>query len=209
MKAQSIYISIPISGYDEAVQREKAGKISTMLRPPVLDWQARLKSFIGRTIKANKRKTFLKPNRYFGFGFPGVSHDRKCKITVAIDTSGSTQDDLIVFLSELDAIKRVYKADITIIECDADVGRCYKLKRGGKIDFDLTGGGGTCFDPVFAYVKEKRISTDVLFYFTDGDGYLNISSKPTYQVVWVTTGTDQFVFGDVIKFPKNKKKDND
>lgn len=31
MNPQSIYISLPITGHDEAVQREKAGQISTML----------------------------------------------------------------------------------------------------------------------------------------------------------------------------------
>ena len=31
MKRQSIYISLPITGHEEATQREKAGQISTML----------------------------------------------------------------------------------------------------------------------------------------------------------------------------------
>ena len=52
----------------------------------------------------------------------------------------------------------------------------------GKFELNVTGRGGTDFDPVLDYYQEHREFTS-LIYFTDGECYT--SKKPNKSILWV------------------------
>jgi len=60
------------------------------------------------------------------------------------------------------------------------------------------GGGGTAFEPCFDFTDKQGIEPECAVFLTDGYGSCNCP-PPGYPVLWVTTGTDQFPFGDVVE----------
>ena len=185
------------------------GEINTLIdsliesRKPKVDWRRALRIFA-----TNSRRTYLfstmhRISKRYGTR-PGIKVKQFQKIAVAVDTSGSISDaDLSVFFTEIDAMYR-QGAEIEVIECDAEVQRTYNYN--GQLPTDVSGRGGTVFDPVFAFLRSNRLTRyDGCIYLTDG-----YASEPTIRppcpLLWVITadGTtgDHLKFGRIIKLPQ-------
>lgn len=93
-------------------------------------------------------------------------------IAVVIDTSGSISDEEIRdFLSEVDGIARTHgiASGITVIPCDAEVGRIQRVKsRGDLANIELTGGGGTDLRVGISAALSLRPTPRILIVLTDG-----------------------------------------
>ena len=163
-------------------------QVELINKPPVLSWQAILKKYVG-TISANKRKTRMRLNRRQPerFDLPGRVDDKVLKIAVAIDTSGSVDDHMIAqIFNEIFAILAKRKHEITVIECDAQVQRVYRVKNAGEIQKKVAGRGGTMFTPAIEYINNDKYFRDaLLIYFTDGFGEREIPKPKTYRNLWV------------------------
>ena len=163
-------------------------QVELINKPPVLSWQAILKKYIG-TISVNKRKTRMRLNRRQPerFDLSGRVDDKVLKIAVAIDTSGSVNDNMISqIFNEIFAILAKRKHEITVIECDAQVQRVYRAKNVGEIQKKVAGRGGTMFTPVIEYINNDKYFRDaLLIYFTDGFGEYKIPKPMTYRNLWV------------------------
>lgn len=166
--------------------------INMLNKPPQIKWQDEAKKMAG-SLPTPYKKSFLRRDRRQPdrTDIKGRMMDRKPEITVAIDTSGSmSKDDMEVAFTEVFAIARIINARIRIIECDAQIGKVYYANSAKDVQLEITGRGGTCFQPVFEYLKNPRNHTDLLIYFTDGGGEWEIDSKflpRGYQVLWVLT----------------------
>jgi predicted metal-dependent peptidase len=149
---------------------------------PVLDWRAYLRRFNGMASKVYTKKTRRKPNKRF-YGNPALKIKQKKNTLVAIDTSGSvSKDDLKEFLSE---IHHIYKTgtQVTVVECDASIGRVYEYKGKTQEAQEVTGRGGTSYDPVLNYLHDNRDKYQNLIYLTDGE--CETSIKPCKPTLWV------------------------
>lgn len=166
-------------------------QVKKLNEPPVLSWKKILKKYIG-TITANKRKTRTRLNRRQPdrFDLSGTIDDKVLKIVVAIDTSASVDDDMIArIFNEIFAIVAKRQHDITVIECDAEVERVYKVKKLSDVQLKVSGRGGTLFTPVINYInKDKYFRDALLIYFTDGYGEQEIPRPRTYRNLWVVIG---------------------
>jgi predicted metal-dependent peptidase len=128
------------------------------------------------------------------------------ELVIAIDTSASCKEKLVQqFLNETGAILRSQenffkKVQIRIIECDNQIQRDVRIDNLDDIetyaqDFQVQGGYGTDFRPVFSYVEELRARGELtnlkgLMYFTDGFG--DYPAKPTdYDTVFVFYGDEE------------------
>ena len=156
--------------------------------PPVINWEKVLKKYVG-TIVAGKQKTRTRLNRRQPerFDLSGSMDSKIIKIVVAIDTSGSVDDEMIAkILNEIFSILSKRRHDITIIECDAKIQRVYKARNAGDIQTKMKGRGGTYFTPVIEYINERKYYRDaLLIYFTDGFGEWEIPRPKTYRNMWV------------------------
>jgi predicted metal-dependent peptidase len=171
--------------------------VSEILQPPKISWNQLLRQYVAASIKSGSRQSWKKPNRRFGATQKGRLADHIIAISVGLDTSGSIgPDDYKIFFSELRSIQECYKADINILECDADVQRHYKLNRYKKGLRNVKGGGGTDFTPMFEYLKNKKIRTDVFIVFTDMWGTFPTAKYP-FKTIWVSTS-------DVDKAPQGR-----
>lgn len=154
-----------------------------------LPWNLYLKKLMG-TIESNKKKTITRRNRRQPnrLDLRGELRGHKAEIAVAIDISGSISDEEFKqAIKEVLAIVKNYNHEITIIECDDQIRRTYKVKSEKDIKDRVSLGGYTKFTPVFQYANSKKLN--LLVYFTDGKGEEKLEVIPRgYKVLWVISG---------------------
>ncbi len=182
-----------------------------------LPWNLYLKKIMG-TIEANKKKTITRrsrrqPNR---LDLRGELRNHKAEIAVAIDISGSISDEEFKqVIKEVLAIVKNYNHEITIIECDKEIKRAYKVKKLKDVQDRVATGGATEFSPVFEYLNNNKSKKyNMLIYFTDGKGENTLKVKPRgYKVLWVISGKGDKLslknpYGAVKKLSKVEEKSN-
>jgi predicted metal-dependent peptidase len=174
--------------------------INAMLerREPQVDWRRSLRLFAACSGRTRVTHTMKRKSKRFGTR-PGTRIKRYSKLAVALDTSGSVDDDtLSTFFSEIHSIWK-HGAEVVIIECDAEVQQTYPYR--GQTPQDVAGRGGTAFDPVFEHLNQNRQQQfDGCIYLTDGWADTP-EVRPPCKVLWVicADGTDEYVnFGPAI-----------
>lgn len=155
---------------------------------PQIPWQALMRQFTQRVYGGSR--SWLPPARrhiYRGLYLPRM-RDEALRVAVAIDTSGSTDIDLPVFLSELKSLlKEFQRVEVTLIECDAAISRVRVFTEDTVDQLDnasFKGGGGTDLRPPFSYLCKEPLGC--LIYFTDGFGPAP-KKPPAFPVLWVLT----------------------
>lgn len=151
-------------------------------KPRIFDWKSYFRRMLGSIYDINIKKTRRKESIRFPDS-AGIKHKKKVSILVAVDTSGSVNDDeLRDFFSE---ITYIYKtgARITILECDAKITANYEYT--GKWTGKIYGRGGTDFQPVIDYYRKNMKDYAALVYFTDGE--CSIPDNVPRDTIWVIT----------------------
>ena len=172
-------------------------------KPRVFDWKAYFRRMLGSIYDINIKKTRRKESIRFP-GAAGIKHKKKVSILVAVDTSGSVNDEeLKDFFSE---ITYIYKAGarITILECDAAISANYEYT--GKWTGKVHGRGGTDFQPVIDYYRKNMKDYAALVYFTDG--ICNIPNNVPRDTIWVITSAGDHKKeypGRTLFIPKNNE----
>jgi predicted metal-dependent peptidase len=179
-----------------------------------LPWNLYLKRLMG-SVESNQKKTITRRNRRQPdrFDLRGQLRSHKAKIVVALDISGSISDEEFnQAIKEVLNIVKNYNHEITIIECDSEIRREYKVKSVKDIKARMNIRGGTRFTPVFEYANTKKIN--LLVYFTDGKGEDKLLSIPKgYKTLWVLSGRGDTLslkepYGAVKKLNTIEIKDN-
>ena len=202
---------------ESAVQYEKLRgtlpgnikKIVEQFQTVKLNWRELLAQYLTPCFGSSRR--WLPPNRrYISSGLYLQSRrDTFFQAVLAIDTSGSTADDLDLFAAELTALFNSFgQYELSVICCDARIQSIKTYTQDSPFDdrnIQFQGGGGTSFIPVFQYVEENFPQTQILIYFTDGYG--DIPEEPDFPVLWVITpdGRNSIPWGYVIKLPEARK----
>ncbi len=154
-----------------------------------LSWNLYLKRLMG-TVESNKKKTITRRNRRQPnrLDLRGELRGHKAEIAVALDISGSISDEEFKqAIKEVLNIVKNYNHEITIIECDNEIRRVYKVRSVKDIKDRINIRGGTKFTPVFDYANNKKIN--LLIYFTDGKGENKLQVIPRgYKILWVISG---------------------
>ncbi|HHY28718.1 MAG TPA: hypothetical protein GX523_18625 [Desulfitobacterium dehalogenans] len=179
-----------------------------------LPWNLYLKRLMG-TVPSHNKKTVTRRNRRQPerLDLRGQLRSHKAKILVALDISGSISDqEFNQAIKEVLAIVKNYNHDITIVECDNDIRRVYKVKTLKDVKDRLNIRGGTRFTPVFEYANEHKIN--LLIYFTDGQGEEKLYTTPRgYKTLWVLSGRGKELslakpYGAVKKLKQVEVKDD-
>jgi len=164
-----------------------------------IDWRDFLYGYIASYAKSTY--SFNPPNMkylYRGIYLPSLSSDL-LRIIVAIDTSGSVDETLLsAFLGEVSSVMQQYpNYEIDLITADAKVQSHKVFLPGEALEYDVSGGGGTDFRPVFEFVDQQINYPTLLIYFTDGEGTFP-REEAAYDVLWVMPETKEVPFGEVI-----------
>ncbi|GLC28860.1 vWA domain-containing protein [Clostridium omnivorum] len=156
-----------------------------------IGWKEYLKRMLGTLPSGHKktvtRKSRRQPDR---LDLRGKLSRHIAQIIVAIDISGSISDkEIEQIMIEVFSMVKNYPSEITIIECDSEIRRIYKVKDKKDIRQKLETKGSTKFSPVFQYINENNMRNHLLIYFTDGIGERQLAVKPiNYSTLWVLTG---------------------
>jgi predicted metal-dependent peptidase len=141
---------------------------------PQLDWQELLAMQIQSVIKSNY--TYLNPSRKgmdAGIYLPGMDYAPTIDIALALDMSGSIQDDMArEMLSEVKGIMEQYTNFKIHLFCfDTEVHNPQVFTESNMdefMEYELGGGGGTDFEVCWNYLKEEGIVPQKFVMFTDG-----------------------------------------
>ena len=135
---------------------------------PKLDYRAVLRKFRTSILSQQRRLTRMKPNRRYGFAYMGSRRDFTTRLLFAIDVSGSMgTEELRQGFSVVNRFFNYGVLAIDVIQFDAKITTDGMTFRRAQKEVQLTGRGGTNFDPVLAYLKEHR-DYDGLIIYTDG-----------------------------------------
>lgn len=161
-------------------------------RQPKLDWKRMVRIFCASSGRTKIKNTVKRISKRYGTR-PGVKIQRLQRLLVAVDTSGSIDQEMVEsFFAEIHGAWRA-GASVIVVECDAEVQRSYEYR--GKPPTVVHGGGGTEFEPVFRWMRKQR-SFDGCLYLTDGCGPAP-ETRPTCKLLWVVVaGEDNHKFHD-------------
>ncbi len=97
----------------------------------IIDWKDALQNFL-TDAGNNFDITWAKPNRRFiddGHYFPSHKREGIEHLVIAVDTSGSVSDrELVQFMSETIEIVEQVDCSITLIPCDAEIGKVQEFE---------------------------------------------------------------------------------
>ncbi|WP_345989228.1 VWA-like domain-containing protein [Sulfurimonas sp. HSL1-2] len=166
----------------------------------VIDWRSELAHALNRHLRSDYR--MLPPSKkllYSHIYLPSPTSET-LDLVIAIDSSGSVDEVLLGrFIAEVESLLETF-ADyrIELLVSDAKVQSHHQFYPGEPLVFDLKGGGGTDFRPVFEWTERHAPMAPLLLYFTDCDGRFP-DTEPLIDTVWITPETDRTVpFGKVI-----------
>jgi predicted metal-dependent peptidase len=181
-------------------------QINKLLAPPQINWKQLLRKLLG-TIPVPYRSTRRRLNRRqpYRTDLSGRLPRRIVNIVVCIDTSGSmSDDDLAYCLNEVFNIAKEHKGTkITIVECDAEIGKVYQAKTMKEVQVQMSGRGGTSYVPAIDFIngeepyKSKypnlsgKFRDALMVYFTDGYGDSDIPKPKTFRNLWVVLNDEK------------------
>lgn len=171
------------------------GNLETVIsadRNNSLDWKQLLLDFVSRTLGGDRQ--WLPPSRRYVWKklyLPRRTARQCIEIVIAVDTSGSTTEDLPDFLAELRGMVMSFgDYRITVIQCDSKIRSVKEYANDDPLPEELSfyGFGGTSLRPPFEYVETNMAALpNVFIYLTDGFG--DAPRKiPEYPVIWCLTG---------------------
>lgn len=135
---------------------------------PKLDYRAVLRRFRTSILSQQRRLTRMKPSRRYGFNYMGSCRDFTTRLLFAIDVSGSMgTEELRQGFSVVNRFFNYGVPSIDVIQFDAEISSNVMTLRRAKREVEVTGRGGTSFDPVLTYLDEHR-DYDGLIIYTDG-----------------------------------------
>jgi len=164
-----------------------------------VDWREFLYGYIASYAKSTY--SFVPPNMkylYRGIYLPSLSSDL-LRIVIGIDTSGSIDESLLKdFLGEINSIMQSYpNYEIDVITADAKIQSHKVFLPGENLEYEVSGGGGTDFRPVFEYIDQQINYPTLLLYFTDGMGTFP-ETEPSYDLMWIMPEEKEVPFGEVM-----------
>jgi len=192
-----------------AQQALQAGKLSGAmarlvdhLLQPQLPWRMLLARYMASVARDDYNYSRPSSRREGPAIYPSL-RSAQIDVVVLLDTSGSINDDeLLEFVSEIDALKGQVRARVALHACDAALAETgpwqFEPWEELRLPEDFRGGGGTDFRPPFEWLEREGRRPDLVVYFTDGDGQFP-RSEPVYPVVWLIKGRRKVPWGQRIQ----------
>ena len=176
---------------EEASKGNSWGSVSQAVREDILDriatkvnWRSVLRYFIKTSQRANKRSTIKKINRRYAYVHPGKKVQRQAKIAIAIDQSGSVDNQMLsAFFSELNSLAKLAEFTVIPFDHEVDESKIYTWKKGETRKTERVLTGGTDFNAPTEYVNNN--SFDGMIVLTDM--YAPKPKRCNAQRMWMTT----------------------
>lgn len=137
------------------------------------DYRRALTKFRANIVSVNRRLTRMKPSRRYGFAAMGSRYERKADILIAVDVSGSITDESFArfyhAIKNFFFLKIIENIDLIFFDVNLKNTRPVKFTKNFNLA-EITGRGGTNFQPPIDYFLENRSRYSGMIIFTDGEG---------------------------------------
>lgn len=193
------------------------GNVKKMLKDltePQMNWRELLNMSLTSAIKDDY--TWMRQSRrgwHMDAIMPGMNPGEEVNIAVAIDTSGSISQKMLVdFLSEVQGCMEAFTAYKIHVFCfDTRVHNPETYTSDDIADmaeYELGGFGGTDFEPIFSYLKESEVEFDRLVVFTDGYPFGSWGDPDFCDTLWIIHGnnTIEAPFGTTTYYEDHRRK---
>ncbi|WP_294155455.1 VWA-like domain-containing protein [uncultured Clostridium sp.] len=202
-----------ISAYNQNAPEGLRKIILAYDEKPEISWETVLRNSIPE-VKCGYKKTIVRRSRRQPerFDLRGTLPKNEADIVVAVDISASMKDDeMHKILIEILSITRASKNKVTVIECDNEIRKVYRLKNEQDIQKRSRNNGSTAFSPVFQYIRDNSMKNCILVYFTDGVGEKRLALKPfNKKTLWVICGHDELSlenpYGEIKRIQREKQE---
>lgn len=166
-----------VQAANEAVREARAGQLPGFiqrlidrLQEPKVDWKELTRQWIDGHM--NKEYAWARPNRRMfshGLILPGYVSDSINHLIMVIDVSGSISNKMMAeMVSEgAGALEQRMCDQLTIIYADDGVRHVDEFLPGDFVEARTMGGGGTCFNASFKWIKENAPDATCIAYLTD------------------------------------------
>lgn len=163
-----------------AAQTAEAGQLPAgverlikQMTDPVMPWRELIQTNLTSAIKNDY--TWMRPSRrgwHMDAVMPGMTPGEEIDVTVAIDMSGSISNkQASMFLSEIGGMMEAfdgYKVHVFCFDTEIYNPQDFTSDNLDTIDsYEPKGGGGTSFEVIFEYLKERGQEPKRLIVFTD------------------------------------------
>jgi predicted metal-dependent peptidase len=184
-----------VAAYEAWTASEQRGTLSAgitrlvaQLRRAKVPWQRVLQRYAS-TVLAKDDYSLSPPNRRWlvqaDLILPSLRSERPGQVVVLIDASGSiSKPTLEAFGAEI-AKLHTYAEDTLILTHDVEVHQVIPTREIPAFlrTLEITGGGGTSHVPAFTYLREHRVSPELVIALTDL--YSDFPErKPAFPVLW-------------------------
>lgn len=161
---------------------------------PQMNWKELIQTNLTSAIRTDY--SFMRPNRrgwHLDAVLPGMIPGEEVDISVAIDMSGSIgNEQAAAFLAEIRGIMEAftgYKIHVFCFDTGVYNPQDFTSENLDSIEgYEPTGGGGTDFDCIFNYLKERGGDTKRLVVFTDGYPFGSWGDPDYTDVTWIIHG---------------------
>ena len=161
------------------------------------DWKKETANFVASLRRCKwDRTTAIPAYRARRIIVPYIKYEKRMKLGIVIDTSGSIFSEANTFLGYMKTVvSDLDPEEVTLMFADENVTKETTFKQIPE-NIKATGGGGTRFWPALQRMKKIKDLGGVI-YFTDGYG--EYGKKPAFPVLWVMTTNYLPPYGDVCK----------
>lgn len=161
---------------------------------PKMPWRELLQTNLTSAIRADY--TFMRPSRrawHMDAVMPGINPGEEVDLAVAIDMSGSIgTEQAAAFLGEIQGIMEAFTGFRIHVFCfDTEVynPQDFTSENLDTIEgYEPKGGGGTDFDSIFRYLKDRGTDTKRLVVFTDGYPFGSWGDPDYCDTTWIIHG---------------------
>lgn len=183
-------------------------------KEPKVPWQDKLRQFLTQSFKKEYSwKEFEKRTIYRDLYLPKSNPKESVgNLGIALDASGSMYWEFQKCIDEISGLVKEVNPDVIhSMQFDTDVHHYEVLE--AVEDFPIVEGatwGGTAFDPIFDFIKEKEFDEGMTALLIFTDGYASFEAEnPGYPVMAVITenGTSEYFpdWVEVIQIPASKE----
>ncbi len=146
-----------------------------------INWKNKIRTFFGNLAWKHRQSTRKRPDKRYGYMFPGKKKLFVDRWLIAADTSGSIDADLLgQWLGVINQLADEFPIDFMQFDYEKTQDPIPYEKKKPKLEFK--GRGGTSFQPVIDIVEKKKYKGIMIL--TDGEA--SAPTKPKMaKVLWV------------------------
>jgi predicted metal-dependent peptidase len=124
----------------------------------------------------------------------GKKSEFTTSLLIGVDVSGSISDkEINLFYSTINRFFKYGIQSLKVLQFDTDIKGVPVMMKKARKTIQVTGRGGTCFQPIIDYFSAKRKDYDGLIVFTDGYASIpELTVTAARKTIWICNNKENY-----------------